>query len=302
MSLELRSLCCLLTPGPIAMAVISDIEEETRPQASSSSWGDADDEALASVLAKRGPMPLLEAAIDLVRRRTAFFKDEAAVGEVVKAVTAAKEKFDAEERLKKRAVDEAQKNRLQEEVAAAAKAEEKKNLRKPNSGNGLDFDNYSWTQTLQEVTVNIPVPQGTRSRFVTCEIKKTHLKVGLKGQPLIIDGDFYQSVKTEDCFWNIEDGNFISLLLTKQNKTNWWKCMVQGEPEIDLQKVQPESSKLSDLDSETRQVVEKMMFDQQQKARGLPTSDEIQKQDMLKQFMAQQTHTGMQISTDTQCL
>ncbi|CAL9766479.1 unnamed protein product, partial [Musa acuminata subsp. burmannicoides] len=296
-------LCCLLSPGPIAMAVISDVEEETRPQASSSSsWADADDEALASVLAKRGPMPLLEAAIDLVRRRTEFFKDEAAVGEVVKAVTAAKEKFDAEERLKKRAADEAQKNRLQEEVAAAAKAEEKKNLRKPNSGNGLDFDNYSWTQTLQEVTVNIPVPQGTRSRFVTCEIKKTHLKVGLKGQPLIIDGDFYESVKTEDCFWSIEDGNFISVLLTKQNKTNWWKCMVQGEPEIDLQKVQPESSKLSDLDSETRQVVEKMMFDQRQKARGLPTSDEIQKQDMLKQFMAQQTHTGMQISTDTQCL
>ncbi|XP_064950541.1 protein BOBBER 2-like [Musa acuminata AAA Group] len=294
MSLVLLSLCCLLTPGPIAMAVISDIEEDTRPQASSSSWGDADDEALASVLAKRGPMPLLEAAIDLVRRRTEFFKDEAAVGEVVKAVTAAKEKFDAEERLKKRAADEAQKNRLQEEVAAAANAEEKKNLRKPNSGNGLDFDNYSWTQTLQEVTVNIPVPQGTRSRFVTCEIKKTHLKVGLKGQPLIIDGDFYQSVKTEDCFWSIEDGNFISVLLTKQNKTNWWNCMVQGEPEIDLQKVQPESSKLSDLDSETRQVVEKMMFDQRQKARGLPTSDEIQKQDMLKQFMAQ--HPGVDFS------
>lgn len=111
------------------MAVISDIEEETRQKASSSSWADADDEALASVLAKRGPMPLLEAAIDLVRRRTEFFKDEAAVGEVVKAVTAAKEKFDAEERLKKRAADEAQKNRLQEEVAAAAKAEEKKNVR-----------------------------------------------------------------------------------------------------------------------------------------------------------------------------
>lgn len=57
----------------------------------------------------------------------------------------------------------------------------------PNSGNGLDLDKYSWTQTLQEVTVNIPVPQGTKSRFVMCEIKKNHLKIGLKGQPPIID-------------------------------------------------------------------------------------------------------------------
>ncbi|URD75067.1 CS domain [Musa troglodytarum] len=48
----------------------------------------------------------------------------------------------------------------------------------PNSGNGLDLSKYSWTRTLQDVTVSIPVPQG----FVTCEIKKTHLKVGLKGQ------------------------------------------------------------------------------------------------------------------------
>ena len=66
----------------------------------------------------------------------------------------------------------------------------------PNSGNGLDLDKYSWTQTLQEVTVNIPVPQGTKSRFVACEIKKNHLKVGLKGQPPIIDVSSLCSVTT----------------------------------------------------------------------------------------------------------
>jgi hypothetical protein len=57
----------------------------------------------------------------------------------------------------------------------------------PNRGNGLDLDKYSWTQTLQEVTLNVPVPTGTKSRFVVCEIKKNHLKVGLKGQPPIIE-------------------------------------------------------------------------------------------------------------------
>lgn len=57
----------------------------------------------------------------------------------------------------------------------------------PNSGNGLDLENYSWTQILQEVSVSVPIPPGTKSRFVTCEIKKNHLKVGLKGNPPIID-------------------------------------------------------------------------------------------------------------------
>jgi len=91
--------------------------------------------------------------------------------------------------------------------------------------------------------------------------------------------------QVDDSFWTLEDGKEISVSLQKDNTMEWWKCVIQGDPEIDTTKVQPENSQLSDLDPDTRQTVEKMMFDQRQKALGLPTADELQKQEMLKKFM-----------------
>jgi len=177
----------------------------------------------------------------------------------------------------------------------------KNQLVSPNSGNGADLKQYNWTQSLNEVTINVPLGQRVRGKDLDVVIKTNELKVGLKGQPAILAGRLHDSVKADEANWYVNtdgdvkhDGSIITIELDKQTGMCWWPCVVTGEPEIDVKAVEPENSKLSDLDGETRATVEKMMFDQRQKEMGRKTSDELQKEEMIKKFM--QAHPEMDFS------
>ena len=182
---------------------------------------------------------------------------------------------------------------------AAEKDEEEEDKTPPPPGNGMILDTYAWTQQLPDLQVVVPVPEGTKSKQLTVEISNTRLKVGLKGQTPAIEGKLWKRVIVDDCFWTLEDNKEVVVTLQKENRMEWWKAIVEGAPEIDTSKVQPENSKLSDLDGETRQTVEKMMYDQRQKAMGLPTADEQKKNDVLQNFMKQ--HPEMDFSKAKIC-
>ncbi|RCI12020.1 hypothetical protein L249_0673 [Ophiocordyceps polyrhachis-furcata BCC 54312] len=157
---------------------------------------------------------------------------------------------------------------------------------------------YKWNQTIAEVDVSFSVPGELKSRDLVVEIKKQSLAAGVKGQECIIKGEFPHAIHVDDSTWtlsaNADGSKTVEIHLDKVNKMEWWAHVVTGAPSIDVTKIQPESSKLSDLDGETRGMVEKMMYDQRQKEAGLPTSDDQKKMDILNKF--QQQHPEMDFS------
>lgn len=163
--------------------------------------------------------------------------------------------------------------------------EEEEKKGPPPEGNGGTTDKYVWTQTLAEVEVRLEVPK-LRGRDFDVRISEKHLKIGLKGKEPIVDAPLHEAVDLDDSTWSLAEehgveGKVMTVTLTKQKGMAWWPKVCEGDPEIKTQDIEPENSKLSDLDGETRQTVEKMMFDQRQKQMGKPTSKEIDRKSVV---------------------
>lgn len=183
---------------------------------------------------------------------------------------------------------------------------------------------YEWTQTLDSVDVTIVLPKGTKAKELAVSITRSQLKVafrdkakfvevqgsedsleekrvvllfqgatGSRGDGVVVDDALFADIRADDSTWAIE-GNELSIHLDKVNAQQWWPHVTLGDPQIDTAAIQPEKSNLNDLVGETRAMVEKMMFDQRQKAQGKPSSDELRKEEALRKF--KEMHPEMDFS------
>eukprot|EP00758_Cryptobia_borreli_P001223 Tbor_TRINITY_DN2047_c0_g1::TRINITY_DN2047_c0_g1_i1::g.12120::m.12120 len=157
---------------------------------------------------------------------------------------------------------------------------------------GAIFERYYWSQDDDEVVVTATLPHGTTSKQVTVDICTNHLKCGIKGQPLILDGPLFMPIKAEESLYTIENKGDVKVLVITLCKTNmkyeeWWPHVCTNEPQADLKTLIPPSKHVKDMDAGAQSAISKMMFDQEQKKKGMPTSDEMKIRDLMNSPMGQ---------------
>ena len=150
--------------------------------------------------------------------------------------------------------------------------------------NGGVTDKYKWSQTLNELDVQIDLPINTKPKDVTVLITNTHLTVSVNTADqqltqVLIEGDLPYKVLTDSSIWMVESG-VIHVSLEKA-KERMWGSVFEGETEIDLTKVDAVKD-ISDLDPESQAAVSRVIFDQHQKNQGKPQSHEIETYNLLE--------------------
>ena len=58
-------------------------------------------------------------------------------------------------------------------------------------------EGYTWTQTVEEVQIKIPVKKGTTGKQINFVLKIKHLTVGVKGEKAVIDVRIKKTIKCQ---------------------------------------------------------------------------------------------------------
>jgi hypothetical protein len=98
----------------------------------------------------------------------------------------------------------------------------------------------------------------------------------------LLEGEFYEKIKVEESFWSVEDDNYLMLNLEKARE-GIWGTVLKGDREIDTKKVD-NAKRLDEFDLETQGHLQKVLYEQNRKLRGLPTTDEQKKIDLMNKL------------------
>ncbi|XP_068191152.1 nudC domain-containing protein 3-like [Antennarius striatus] len=177
----------------------------------------------------------------------------------------------------------------QEDQAAAAcgtsEAEgQEKFQSNPDSYNGAQRENYSWSQDYTDLEVRVLVPKTIiKGRQVSVQLQPSSIKVFVREgaeEKTLMEGEFTHKINTENSVWSLEPRRCVVLSLSKASEV-WWNALLKGEKEIDINQINRERS-METVDEEEHSVLDRLTFDYHQKMQGKAQSHEMKVHEMLK--------------------
>ncbi|VDM16023.1 unnamed protein product [Hydatigera taeniaeformis] len=153
----------------------------------------------------------------------------------------------------------------------------------PDCYNGARRDMYSWSQKILEIDIHVKIPERIKTaRQLNVKVDRRHILIEEKGsaEP-IIDLDLLKDIKTESAQWSFEVNEHLLTLSLDKVEEYWWEAAFVGEEKINVQEIDC-SRPIHELDDEAQGKIAQLLFDQEQKRRGLPTTEEQRIQDILK--------------------
>ncbi|KZC08332.1 NudC domain-containing protein 3 [Dufourea novaeangliae] len=168
--------------------------------------------------------------------------------------------------------------------------------RSSDSYNGAVRDNYTWSQTINNLDVLVKLPSCIKtSKDLKVHLNSKQIKIEARTSTLaqcqevedhssewtiIFMGEFSFKVKNAESVWTIVPGGHVSIHFEKVSE-RWWDALIVGEPKIDLSKIDC-SRNLEEMGSEAQMKVQELMWNHQQKLLGKPTTEQIKMEKILK--------------------
>ncbi|KAF5290362.1 hypothetical protein FQA39_LY14745 [Lamprigera yunnana] len=148
------------------------------------------------------------------------------------------------------------------------------------SYNGATYENYTWSQSINDVNVIVKLPQDVTAKDLEVTILSQQVKVKLKkyNNNLLV-GDLCQKIKHNDAIWSVDDHK-LDMHLDKSSEM-WWDCLVTNEPKLNLSKIDC-SRPFEELPEEAQAKIEELSWNQERKRLGLPTSEQLALHSKLK--------------------
>ncbi|KAK7794130.1 hypothetical protein R5R35_012616 [Gryllus longicercus] len=177
-----------------------------------------------------------------------------------------------------------------EEIPSAPKEKDaqKQYQSSDTSYNGAIRDGYQWSQSISDLDVQVTVPPHiTKGRDVKVNVSSSHISVSVASESsskewnTLLEKELSWKTNKDESVWSLVSGQYIQIHLEKQQE-RWWDALFISEPKIDLQKIDA-SRPMEDLSQEEQMKIQELMWNQERKRKGLPTSDNMALEKMLRE-------------------